>query len=178
MLPHAGSRCRQCDGATAEVSATSLSFRKPKFAAVCPTAVNTESRELDSVVNTDAGKRHGFRGSGGGDRNTATTRQEDRGRQEQETGTGDRDRNDRRGDRNRTGTAIGQCIISWPAKRYGCETRQSGWCPRVRVRQNCAWRLLFRKRMALARVVRSADPLEGGRLRVGRTDLPLRPGSR
>jgi len=108
MLPHAGSRCRQYDDATAEVFATSLSFRKPKFAAVCPTAVNTGSRELHSVVNTDAGKRHGFRGSGGGDRNTATTRQEDRGRQEQETGTyQEQDRHcDTRNTRNRTGTAI------------------------------------------------------------------------
>ena len=40
MLPHAGSRCRQYDGATAEVSATSLSFRKPKFASVCPTSAS------------------------------------------------------------------------------------------------------------------------------------------
>ncbi len=54
MLPHAGSRCRQYDGATAEVFATSLSFRKPKFASVCPTSARKRSRELHSFDETDA----------------------------------------------------------------------------------------------------------------------------
>jgi hypothetical protein len=47
--PQAGSRCHRYDGAAAEVSDTSFSFRKPKLAEVCPTSCTKTNRELRSV---------------------------------------------------------------------------------------------------------------------------------
>ncbi len=46
------SRCRSYDGAAAEVSATSISFCKPKLAEVCPTAVDSRRLKLTEDVHT------------------------------------------------------------------------------------------------------------------------------
>jgi hypothetical protein len=50
----AKTHCRRCDGAAAEVSATSISFCKPKLAEVCPTSADLTIAFVHSVGLTDA----------------------------------------------------------------------------------------------------------------------------